>query len=150
MLGKTTLVNHFSGDVVFDTQEVREKDSKGKHTTTRRQLISLKNGALLIDTPGMRELGGIGIESGLNEVFDDFIELSKHCQFKDCSHTQEKGCAIQKAIKDGVISKERFQSYDKMNKESKFNEMSFIEKRRKDKKFGKMVKSVMKHHGKNH
>ncbi|MCP4294299.1 MAG: GTPase RsgA, partial [Proteobacteria bacterium] len=137
------------GETMFETQEVREKDSKGRHTTTHRQLISLKSGALIIDTPGMREVGNIAVDSGLDLVFDEIKDLASRCRYHDCSHAQETGCAVQEAIKNGIISDERFQNYLKIKKESQFNELSYLDKRRKDKAFGKMIKSHLKHKAKN-
>ncbi len=147
-VGKTTLINNLLGGAVFETQAVREKDGKGRHTTSSRQLVSLKNGSSIIDTPGMRELGSIGGDSGLDEVFDEIKAFASQCRYSDCSHTQEEGCAIQEAIENGIISNERFQNYAKLKKESEFNEMSYLDKRRKDKEFGKMIKSHKKHLGK--
>jgi ribosome biogenesis GTPase len=123
---------------------VREKDSKGRHTTTSRELIQLENGALLIDTPGMRELGSISVDAGLEEAFSEISELAWHCKFSDCSHTSEKGCAILAAIEEGRLAEQRYRNYVKMKNESAFQEMSYFEKRKKDKDFGKMVKSVLK------
>ncbi|MGA1823068.1 MAG: ribosome small subunit-dependent GTPase A [bacterium] len=145
-VGKTTLLNALLEEEIFKTQVVREKDGKGKHTTTTRQLISLPNNAMIIDTPGMRELGAIGGESGLYETFDEIAELSNQCRYKDCSHIQEMGCAVLAALENGTISEKRYQNYIKMHKESVYNEMSYLEKRQRDKQFGKFVKSVMKHH----
>jgi ribosome biogenesis GTPase len=143
-VGKTTLLNNLMGEALFETQPVREKDGKGKHITARRQLIRLKDGAMVIDTPGMRELGNIAVDAGIYSTFDEMAELSKQCRYKDCSHIQEQGCAILAALKDGTISQERYQNFVKLHKESAYYEMSYLEKRRKDKKFGKFVKSVMK------
>jgi ribosome biogenesis GTPase / thiamine phosphate phosphatase len=144
-VGKTTLLNKLVGESVFKTKTVREKDSKGRHATTNRQLITLDDGAMVIDTPGMRELGNISVGDGLNETFTEISELSQTCQFNDCTHTNEKGCAVLAAVENGRLSEKRYQNYIKMNKESVFNEMSYLEKRSKDKEFGKMVKRVMKH-----
>jgi ribosome biogenesis GTPase len=144
-VGKTTLLNHLIGEALFETQMVREKDGKGRHTTTHRHLIQLKNGAMIIDTPGMRELGNIAVESGIDDTFNEIAELSVQCRYNDCTHSHEKGCAVLLALKDGIISEERYQNYLKMNKESVYNEMSYLEKRQKDKQFGKLCKSVMKH-----
>ena len=88
--GKTTLLNNLTDDHVFETDAVREKDGKGRHTTTRRQLISLKNDAMIIDTPGMRELGNIGISMGIEKTFNEISELSDLCLYKNCTHTNEK------------------------------------------------------------
>ncbi len=143
-VGKTTLINNLLDEVRLKTHSVREKDGKGRHITTRRQLINLKNGAMIIDTPGMRELGNIAVDFGIYSTFDEIAELSNQCRYYDCSHTQEQDCAILAALKDGIISQERYQNFVKLNKESAFYEMSYLEKKRKDKKFGKFVKSVMK------
>ena len=143
-VGKTTLINNLQNEVRLKTHSVREKDGKGRHITTRRQLINLKNGAMIIDTPGMRELGNFAVDTGIHSTFDEIAELSNQCRYNDCSHTQEQGCSILAALKDGIISQERYQNFIKLNKESAFYEMSYLEKKRKDKKFGKFVKSVMK------
>ena len=144
-VGKTTLLNHLIGKSIFKTKTVREKDSKGRHATTYRQLIKLDCGAMVVDTPGMRELGNISVETGLEETFAEITELSEKCQFNDCIHVNEKGCAVLSAIEDGQLSEKRYQNYVKMNKESIYNEMSYLEKRQKDKQFWKFVKTVMKH-----
>jgi ribosome biogenesis GTPase / thiamine phosphate phosphatase len=143
-VGKTTLINNLLDGMRLKTHSVREKDGKGRHITTRRQLIKLKNGAMIIDTPGMRELGNFAVDTGIHGTFDEITELSNQCRYNDCSHTQEQGCSILAALKDGIISQERYQNFIKLNKESAFYEMSYLEKKRKDKKFGKFVKSVLK------
>ena len=143
-VGKTTLINNLLDEVRLKTHSVRKKDGKGRHITTRRQLINLRNGAMIIDTPGMRELGNFAVDTGIHSTFDEIAELSNQCRYNDCSHTQEQGCSILTALKAGIISQERYQNYVKLNKESAFYEMSYFEKKRKDKKFGKFVKSVMK------
>jgi ribosome biogenesis GTPase / thiamine phosphate phosphatase len=142
--GKTTLLNNLTDGDVFETNAVRKKNGKGKHTTTRRQLIRLKNGAMMIDTPGMREIGNIAVSTGINETFNEIDALSEQCLYHNCSHTNEKGCAIRQGLKDGSISEGRYLNFVKMNKETAHNEMSYFEKRRKDKNFAKLCKSVMK------
>ncbi len=144
-VGKTTLLNNLIGKPIFKTKTVREKDRKGRHATTYRQLIKLDCGAMVIDTPGMRELGNFSVETGLDETFVEITELSEKCQFSDCTHVNEKGCAVLNAVEDGQLSEKRYQNYIKMNKESIYNEMSYLEKRQKDKQFGKFYKTVMKH-----
>ena len=148
-VGKTTLLNNLIGKDIYDTQTIREKDSKGRHTTSRRQLTVLDNESILIDTPGMRELGAFGVESGIDTTFNEITELSKQCRFTDCSHTHEKGCAVLAALNEGAIPKKRYENYIKMSKESQHYSMSYMDKRKKDKKFTKMVKSVMKKKTKN-
>jgi len=144
-VGKTTLLNSIIGDEKFETRSVSNKQSKGRHTTTSRQLVLLKNGAMIVDTPGMRELGSLSVDDGMDETFSEIVALSQCCRFANCSHSNEKGCAIMVAIESGELSDQRYQNYLKMKKESEFNEMSYLEKRNRDKSFGKMVKSVMKH-----
>jgi len=143
-VGKTTLLNSIIGNEEFETKSVSKIQSKGRHTTTSRQLVRLKNGAMIIDTPGMRELGSMSVDDGLDETFSEIVELAQSCKFVNCSHSNEKGCAILAAIKSGDLSDKRYQNYLKMKKESEFNQMSYTEKRKKDKDFGKLVKSVMK------
>ena len=143
-VGKTTLLNNLIHQELYKTQPIREKDGRGKHTTSRRELIVLENGAIVVDNPGMRELGIISIESGLDDTFNEIAELASQCRFTDCTHTIESGCAVLKALAGGMISKERYQNYIKMYKESLYYEMSYFEKRQKDKKFGKFIHTYMK------
>lgn len=143
-VGKTTLLNSIVGEDNFKTQSVSKKENKGRHTTTSRELIQLQSGALLVDTPGMRELGNILVDTGIDETFSEIVELEQRCKFGNCSHNNEKGCAILAAISGGELSEDRYKNYVKMKKESAFNEMSYSQKRKKDKKFGKLIKSTMK------
>lgn len=134
-VGKTTLINKLAGKNLFETQEIRN-DDKGRHTTTKRELIVLPNGGVVIDTPGMRELGIEGTD--LSKTFADIDELSKQCRFSDCSHTKEPGCAVKKAIEDGFISQERLSSYFKLKKEAKYDGLN--SKQIEDKKIDEMFK----------
>lgn len=143
-VGKTTLLNHLIGRDTFKTNTVRVKDGKGRYTTARRQLILLGQGAMLIDTPGMRELGIIGVSTGIDNSFPDILNLSAGCRFDDCTHTNEVGCLVLMALQNGELSNERYQSYLKLVKESEHYQMSYVEKRKKDKKFGQFIKSAMK------
>lgn len=147
-VGKTTLINNLIGSNQYLTKHVREKDGKGKHATTRRQLVVLEGGGLLIDTPGMRELGSIDADSGLSDTFRHVLSVAENCRFKDCTHTNEPGCAILEALGDGSLDKKHFNHYLKLNQEIQYNKMSYTEKRRKERKFGKMCKQIMKHNKK--
>jgi ribosome biogenesis GTPase len=147
-VGKTTLLNHLMGRETFETAPVREKDGRGRHTTARRQLIVLDNGALLIDTPGLRELGMLAVADSIDDSFSDIHELAGHCRFDDCTHTTEPGCGILTALEQGNLSRERYQRYMKLMRESAFHEMSYVERRRRDRKFGRMVKNILKNHTK--
>ncbi len=146
-VGKTTLINQLLGRDALETGAV-SGTGEGRHTTTRRHLVTLDNGALLIDMPGMRELGILSTGEGLDDSFADIAALASQCRFADCSHNNEPGCAIRKAIENGELNPEHYQSYLKLKAESDFNEMSYVDKRKKDKAFGKMVKSVLKEKGK--
>jgi len=144
-VGKTTLLNNILDKDIFETQEVRISDGKGKHTTTSRQLILLENGAMIIDTPGMRELGNISLDEGIDKTFEEIYLLTANCKFNNCSHTVEKGCAVLEALENGEIEEQRYLNFLKLKKESEYNERSYIERRKKDKEFGRMIKSVLKH-----
>ncbi|MGD9344815.1 MAG: ribosome small subunit-dependent GTPase A [Candidatus Aminicenantes bacterium] len=145
-VGKTTLINRLMGENIYRTDAVREKDGKGRHITARRQLILLEQGGLIIDTPGMRELGNIGVSGGIKETFGDIFELARNCRFKDCTHTEEPGCSVIHAVEVGELSAKRYQNYLKLRKESEFYEMSYLERRKKEKSFAKMCKTVKEHY----
>jgi ribosome biogenesis GTPase len=116
-VGKSTLTNHLLGEAQQSTQAVRADDSRGRHTTTHRQLIRLPSGALLIDTPGMRELQLWQAGTGLQSTFADIEALTADCKFRDCQHDQEPGCAVQAAIALGQLAPQRLQSYQKLQRE---------------------------------
>jgi ribosome biogenesis GTPase len=141
-VGKTTLINRLIGQDAFDTKAV-SGTGEGTHTTARRQLIVLNQGFMLIDTPGMRELGLLGATDGVNQGFEDVVELSVDCRYANCGHTQEPGCAVLAAVTSGELSEERYSSYLKLKKESEYHEMSYVDKRKKDKAFGRFIKSAM-------
>ena len=149
-VGKSTLLNNLLGAEIFATKEIREKDGKGKHATTKRQMIKLKNGALIIDTPGMRELGNIDIKEGLNITYDEVTTFAKDCLFNNCTHTHEKKCGVLAAVENKKLSQKRYDNYIKLRKEATYHSMSYLDKRRKDKDFGKMIKRVLKNTVKNH
>ncbi|MGA9751566.1 MAG: ribosome small subunit-dependent GTPase A [Acidobacteriota bacterium] len=140
-VGKSTLLNRLLGSERLAVGTVREKDGRGRHTTTRRQLVALDGGALLIDTPGMRELGMMAFGAGLEGSFQDIADGAGGCRYADCTHTVEEGCAILAAVAAGTLSPERYQSYLKLLTESEHHEMTRQEKRTKDRAFGKRVKS---------
>jgi ribosome biogenesis GTPase / thiamine phosphate phosphatase len=142
-VGKTTLINRTMGRKLFETRQV-SGTGEGTHTTSRRQLIFLDQGAMLIDTPGMRELGLIGAGDGLTAGLEDLLGLSANCRYGDCSHEHEPGCAVRAAIESGELSEDRYSSYIKLKKETDHNDMTYREKRRKDKAFGRFIKSFKK------
>lgn len=143
-VGKTTLLNKLIGAEVFTTGVVRKKDGKGRHVTARRQLTILEQGGMIIDTPGMRELGNISVDKGLQETFKDIMTLSQKCRFQNCTHTNEPGCSVLEAVKNGQLSAKRHQNYLKIRKESEYYEMSYLERRKRNKKLGKFIKQAKK------
>ncbi len=143
-VGKTTLLNRLLGTEDFITAAVRTSDGRGRHTTTNRQLIRLPEGALIIDTPGMRELGNFGAGEGISATYADIFEFADECRFRDCTHQHEQGCAVLAAIASGQLTQQRLDNYRKLERESAHYERSYLEKRNRDKEFGKMVKGVLK------
>lgn len=143
-VGKSTLLNNLSGKPLMRTLTISESTSKGRHTTSHRELIVLDNGAILIDNPGMREVGIGDAENGLEITFDEIVRLSEGCRFKDCTHTGEQGCAVLKALEKGELHKASYENYIKMQKERAFFESTVADRRKRDKMFGKMVKSYKK------
>lgn len=117
-IGKSTLLNTLAGKSLMKTNDVRETDSKGRHTTTHRELFRLSNGVLLIDTPGMRELGLWEAAEGISQVFSDIEELASRCRFADCKHEKEPGCAVRNAIEEGTLTEAHLISYRKLLRES--------------------------------
>ncbi len=142
-VGKTTLINRLAGDATLRTQIVSHS-GEGRHTTTRRQLVVLEGGGLLIDMPGMRELGMLGMNDGLDETFVDISVIAAGCRFADCAHAVEPGCAVRAAIDRGELSEERLHGYLKLRKESAFHEMSYADRRKKDREFGRLTRSILK------
>lgn len=119
--GKSTLINTLAGEEVMKTSQIRASDSTGRHTTTHRQLIALKNGVFVIDTPGMREVGMARAEEGIDQTFSDIAELESRCKFRDCRHDTEPGCAIKAALADGSLSRQRWELYQNLGAENTRN-----------------------------
>lgn len=143
-VGKSTLINTLSGQSLLRTQGIREDDDKGRHTTTGRSLHLLPSGALLLDTPGMRELQLADCEHGIDETFAEITALVQQCRFADCRHQSEPGCAVRAAIEAGELDERRLESYLKLMREQAFNSATLAERRAQDKEFGRHVRSVMK------
>lgn len=120
-VGKSTLLNLISGRELMRTGAVREQDQRGRHTTTHRELFKLPNGAVFIDTPGMREFGLFEYD-GLGETFADIAAIAAKCRFADCTHNREPGCAVRKAIRTGELEEDRYDSYVKLLKEERVSE----------------------------
>lgn len=142
-VGKSTLINRLIGRELQETKAV-SGTGEGRHTTVRRELISLEGGALVIDNPGMREFGIMGAEAGMDDRFSDISSLASGCRYRDCGHSSEPGCAVLAALKSGEIGQEHYDNYMKLKEESRFYQMSYAEKRKKDRDFGRFIKSAKK------
>ncbi|MBI9034374.1 MAG: ribosome small subunit-dependent GTPase A [Bacteroidales bacterium] len=143
-VGKSTLLNNLSGKQLMKTNTISASTHKGRHITSHRELIILDNGGILIDNPGMREVGIADSTGGLEMTFERIIELSKNCKFKDCTHTTEIDCAVISAVDKGEIEEHSFENYLKMEREKEHFESTVAERRKKDKDFGKMIKQYKK------
>jgi ribosome biogenesis GTPase len=142
-VGKSTLINGLIGRAALQTSEV-SGTGEGRHTTVRRELIVLENGAMVIDNPGMREFGVLGAGDGLAASFADISALAATCHFRDCTHITEPGCAVLLALEAGDIEAEHYENFLKLRKESEFYELSKTERRQKEKDFGRFIKSAKK------
>ena len=143
--GKSTMINHLLGEARLETKGLRN-DDKGRHTTTHRELILLPEGGMVIDTPGMRELGMWDSEEGIDRTFADIEELAGQCRFRNCSHSGEPGCAIGRALEEGRLSQERWQSYQKLKTENAYMEDSrsyLLAKEQKFKEIAKYNKNIL-------
>ncbi len=147
-VGKSTLINSIIGENVMNTGEISQSIDRGKHITTHRELIVLKNG-ILIDNPGMREVGITDASDGLESTFEDIVSLAQACKFSNCTHMNEKGCEIQSAIESGEIDSDSYTNFLKLEKERVFFESSVEEKKKKDKNLGKMIRNVQKQRKRN-
>jgi ribosome biogenesis GTPase len=143
-VGKSSLLNNLSGRSIMKTGTISESTSKGRHITSHRELIILENGGILIDNPGMREVGIVDTANGLETTFDIVFSLAQNCKFKDCTHTNETGCSVIDAVENGELDKSIFANYQKMQREKLFFETSVIEKKKKEKIFGKIIKDYNK------
>ncbi len=143
-VGKSTLLNNLSGKEQMKTGEISSAVNKGRHITSHRELIVLDSGAILIDNPGMREVGIADTAGGLEMTFDAILEYAEDCRYKDCTHVHEEGCAVLEAIENGELDEDAYTNFRKMEKEKQHFETNAVERRKKDKQFGKMVKRIMK------
>ncbi len=150
-VGKSSLLNTLAGEEIMNVNDIREDDARGRHTTSHRQLIMLPNKTMIIDTPGMREIGMWDVSQGLGEAFFDVEDYFGKCKFKDCRHMSEPGCAIKDAIKNGTLSEERWKSYLQLKREAKYSddkEGYLRDKQQWHKSIAKEIKEKYKYGGK--
>lgn len=143
-VGKSSLINTLTGGAIQKTGDISESTHKGRHVTTHRELIVLSTGGMLIDNPGMREVGLADATGGVEATFDRIAELSVHCRFADCTHTVEAGCAVIEAVEQGQIDRASYENYLKLERERSHFQSTVAAKRKKDKAFGKMLKNYHK------
>lgn len=125
-VGKSTLLNTLNGSELMKVNEIRDADGKGRHTTTYRELFKLSSGTWIMDTPGLREIGVLDMEDGIEETFSDITSLFGQCKFNNCSHTQEPGCAVLKAIDEGKLETDRWEMYCKLHAENEWGKRKRI------------------------
>jgi ribosome biogenesis GTPase len=142
--GKSTLLNNLSGKEIMRTDTISSSTNRGRHITSHRELIVLENGGILVDNPGMREVGIADSTGGLEITFDKITALSQYCRFRDCTHSNESGCSVIEAVENGLIEKASYENYLKMEKEKAHFESTVEERRKKDKAFGKVLKNYKK------
>ena len=147
-VGKSTFLNNLSGRNVMKTDSISQSTSKGRHITSHRELIVLESGGILVDNPGMREVGIADTAFGLETTFEKIVSLSHNCKFKDCTHTTETGCSVLDAVEKGEIENSAFENYLRMEREKAHFESTVEERRKKDKEFGEMLKNYKKDLGK--
>ncbi|HAX92341.1 MAG TPA: ribosome small subunit-dependent GTPase A, partial [Bacteroidales bacterium] len=143
-VGKSTIINRLSGRAAMQTGAISDSTGKGRHLTSHRELILLENGGILIDNPGMREVGMADQEEGLDFAFDLILQRAPDCRFKDCTHANEAGCAVIAAVESGELDSDVLDNYLKLQREISRFETSVAEKRKKDKQFGKILKDYLK------
>lgn len=143
-VGKSTLVNSLSGSELQVTGDIREHDAHGRHTTTHRSLHRLDSGALLLDVPGLRELGLADTADGISDLFEDIEALALRCKFSDCAHDTEPGCAIQAAVDSGELDERRLRNFEKLQREEAFNTSTLAQRRQQYKAFGRMARNSTK------
>lgn len=143
-VGKSSIINLLTGQDNLTTSEISASTNKGKHTTTHREIQVLKNGSLLIDTPGMREIGVTENKTGVQVTFNEILLLAEKCKFKNCTHTDEPDCKVLDALENGTLNEDEFENFKKLERQSEHFSATIAQKRKKDKQFGKMIKDVIK------
>jgi ribosome biogenesis GTPase len=147
-VGKSSLINKLLNKETIKTEDISSYSDRGKHATTNRQMYFLKNGGIVIDNPGIREVGMTDTNTGINNIFDEITELATKCKYTDCTHINETECAVLSALKSGKINKDKYSNYINLKKEAEYYEMTKFEKRKKDRQFGKLIKRTKKKHKK--
>lgn len=143
-VGKSTLINNLLKRDVIRTGTISESTNKGRHITSHRELFVLDNGAIIIDTPGMKELGVIEDQDGIRNTFEDIYNISRNCKFNDCTHTKESGCAVIEAVEKGIINEKSLENFRKIEREQKRFQVTIAEKHKKEMETGRLYKLILK------
>ena len=149
-VGKSSLINKLLGENIIKTENISSRTGKGKHVTTNREMYFLENGGIVIDNPGMREVGMTDTSVGIDSLFDEITILAKKCRYADCMHIHEPGCEVLSALESGNLGAGKYSNYISLKKEAEYYEMTKQEKREKDREFGKFIKNAkeeLKRHG---
>lgn len=141
-VGKSSLINKLLGEEAIETRDISFRTNKGKHVTTSREMYFLKNGGIVIDNPGMREVGMTDTGTGIDDLFDEITVLGDKCKYADCTHVCESGCEVLDALNKGKLDAEKYANYINLKKEAEYYEMTNIEKKEKDRQFGKLIKKA--------
>ena len=143
-VGKSSIINKLIGDNAIKTANISSYSNRGKHVTAHRQMYFLENGGIVVDNPGMREVGMAGSGQGIDTFFHEITALAQKCKYTDCTHTHEPGCEVMSAVKSGKLEKDKYGNYITLKKEAKYYELDDIGKKEKDRKFGKFLKKAKK------
>ena len=143
-VGKSSLINKLIGVDRIKTNAISIKADRGKHTTTNREMYFLESGGIVIDNPGMREVGMTDTGEGIDSCFDPIVSLARECKYADCTHIHEPGCAVLSAVKSGQLDEDQYANYLDLKKEAEYFEMTELERRQKDNQFGKFIKKAKK------
>lgn len=143
-VGKSSLINKLLGEEIIKTEDIGARSDRGKHATTRREMYFLDQGGIVIDNPGVREVGLVDVGVGVEDTFDEIAILAENCKYANCTHVQEPGCAVLQAVEKGELDKSRYANYISLKKETEHYEMTEIEKKEKNRSFGKFLKKAKK------
>jgi ribosome biogenesis GTPase len=143
-VGKSSLINKLFGENITKTESISLSTGKGRHTTTNREMYFLKNGGIVIDNPGVREVGMTSVSVGIDSLFDEIKVLASKCKYVDCTHEHEPGCEVLAVLKTGKLDKNKYSNYINLKKEAEYYGMNELKKREKERQFGKFVKKAKK------
>lgn len=143
-VGKSSLINRLLGKDIIKTESISISTNRGKHITTKREMYFLENGGIVIDNPGMREVGMTDVKMGIDDLFDEITILAKKCKYNDCTHTHEAGCEVLSALKSKNLDVDKYSNYVNLKKETQYYELNKTERREKERKFGKFIKTAKK------